>query len=139
MKIRRFLVAEDHHLMRQIVVQTIQENWPDAVCEEVDNGIRLLARVMEASFDLVISDISMPHMNGLEALKAVKALIPGLPVLVISIHGEERYAIKAIKSGAAGFIPKMLIRPTLGKAIRTALSGKIYISIALVAKLVPGG
>jgi two-component system, NarL family, invasion response regulator UvrY len=130
-----FLIADDHMLIRQAVLQIIRDDWPEAVCEEVGDGLRLVERATQAKWDIVISDISMPRMNGLDALNAIREKVPQLPVLIISIHTETRYALKALRSGAAGFIPKTLIQQELVVAIRTALSGKKYMSQELAILL----
>ena len=130
-----FLVADDHMLIRQAVLQIILDDWPEAVCEEVADGIHLVERATQDNWDIVISDISMPNMNGLDALHAIRQKAPHLPVLIISIHTETRYALKALRSGAAGFIPKTLIQQELALAIRTALTGKKYMSQELAILL----
>ncbi|HVU94407.1 MAG TPA: response regulator transcription factor [Puia sp.] len=131
----RFLIADDHPTMRQTIVQILRDEWPDALCTEVPDGAALLTRATHARFDLVISDVSMPHLSGLEALKALKTLEPHLPVLLVSINDHERYALRALRNGAAGFLPKWLLDQALVKAVRTALDGKRYISVELATKL----
>ncbi|TDX01429.1 response regulator [Dinghuibacter silviterrae] len=124
----RLLLADDHHLMRQLILQVIADDWPDAVCEQVSDGAQLVRRAMEELWDIVISDISMPVMNGLEALETLKREVPDLPVLIISIHAEKRYALRALEFGAGGFVPKPRIEQELVKAIRAVLAGEIYLS-----------
>src|ERR1700754_3431613 len=113
----RFLIADDHPMMRQAIVQIILDDWPEALCEEVADGDGLLLRGEEQPWHLVITDISMPGKNGLEAMETIRRKVPHLPVLIVSIHSENRYALKALRSGASGFIPKPRIQQELVKAI----------------------
>ncbi|MBS1602677.1 MAG: response regulator transcription factor [Bacteroidetes bacterium] len=131
----RLLIADDHRMMRQAIIQIIKDEWPDVVCEEVEDGMDLVSSVMQNKFDLVISDLSMPRMNGLEALQASKRHVPDLPVLISSINGGEKYALRALRRGAAGYVPKLQLQRSLIKAIRTALRGKRYVSIELAVRL----
>jgi DNA-binding NarL/FixJ family response regulator len=127
----RLLLADDHHLMRQLILQVIADDWPDAVCEQVSDGAQLVQKATDGHWDIIISDISMPVMNGLEAMEALKQRVPGVPVLIISIHSEKRYALRALQSGAGGFVPKPCIEQELVKAIRALLAGETYLSGAL--------
>ena len=123
-----FLIADDHFVMRQAIIQIVRDDWPDAFCAEAADGSELIAKAMDAPWDIIISDISMPALSGIEALGILKKTIPLVPVLITSIHGENSYALKAIRSGAAGFIPKTLIQVELVKAVLTVLSGKKYLT-----------
>jgi two-component system invasion response regulator UvrY len=123
-----FLIADDHFAMRQAIIQIVRDDWPDAFCVEAADGSELIAKAMDAPWDIIISDISMPSLSGIEALALLKKIIPQVPVLITSIHGENSYALKAIRSGAAGFIPKTLIQVELVKAVLTVLSGKKYLT-----------
>jgi two-component system invasion response regulator UvrY len=124
----RFLIADDHFVMRQAIIQIIKDDWPDACCEEANDGSELVRKAADAPCDVIISDISMPSLSGLEALPVLKQIVPHIPVLITSIHGETGYALKAFRSGAAGFIPKPLIQVELVKAIGIVLSGKKYLT-----------
>ena len=135
MKGLHFLIADDHSIMRLMIIQILRDQWPDAVCEEADNGLSLVDRAMTRKFDVVVSDVSMPHMDGLEALTILRIGAPGLPVVISSINSAERYAVRAFHRGAAGFIPKPHLQRLLVKAIRIALRGKRYISIRMVVRL----
>ena len=123
-----FLIADDHLVMRQAIIQIIKDDWPDAFCGEAGDGSELVAKATDAPWDIIISDITMPLLSGMEALTLLKKVIPDTPVLLTSIHGETSYALKAFRSGAAGFIPKPLIQVELVKAMLTVLSGKKYLT-----------
>jgi two-component system invasion response regulator UvrY len=123
-----FLIADDHMVMRQAIVQIIKDDWPDAFCMEAGDGPELVSKATLAPWDIIISDITMPLLSGLEALAQLKKVTPHIPVLLTSIHTENSYALKAFRSGAAGFIPKPLIQVELVKAVLTVLSGKKYLT-----------
>ena len=123
-----FLIADDHAIMRQAIIQIVKDDWPDAFCGEAGDGSELIEKAKDAPWDIIISDISMPVLSGLEALVALRKSIPDIPVLMTSIHGDNSYALKSLRSGAAGFIPKMLIQTELVKAVLTVLSGKKYLT-----------
>ena len=123
-----FLIADDHKIMRQAIVQVIKDDWPDALCVEATDGPELVDKATDAPWDIIISDISMPSLSGLEALAVLRDRIPHIPILLTSIHTEKSYALKALRSGAAGFIPKPLIQVELTKAVITVLSGKKYLT-----------
>ncbi len=124
----KILIADDHAIVRNGIKQFILHDIPDAIITEVDNGNDLLNAAGGGIFDIVISDISMPGKTGLEALKQLKAEFPKLPVLIISIHPEEHYALRVLKAGACGYISKVCTPDELVKAIRQILSGRKYIS-----------
>lgn len=123
-----FLIADDHLVMRQAIIQIIRDDWPDALCGEATDGAELVGKAKDAPWDIIISDISMPVLSGLEALSLLKRSIPHIPVLMTSIHGDNSYALKALRSGAAGFIPKTVIQVELVKAVYTVLGGKKYLT-----------
>ena len=122
------LIADDHAIMRQAVIQILKDDWPDAFCGEAGDGSELVEKAGDAPWDIIISDISMPVLSGLEALVLLKNTFPRIPVLMTSIHGDNSYALKALRSGAAGFIPKSIIQLELIKAVQTVLSGKKYLT-----------
>lgn len=123
-----FLIADDHLVMRQAIIQIIRDDWPDAFCGEAVDGSDLVAKAADAPWDIIISDLTMPSLSGIEALPLLKEVLPNTPILLTSIHGENIYALKAFRSGAAGFIPKTLIQTELVKAMTTVLSGKKYLT-----------
>jgi two-component system invasion response regulator UvrY len=133
------LIADDHKIMRLAIIQIITDEWQDALCSEAADGAEFLTKAIQEKYDLVISDISMPVMNGLEAVTAIKKKLPGLPVIIISIHSENRYAINALKAGASGFIPKPHIQYELIKAMRIILSGKKYMTDELAIQIGQSG
>src|ERR1035438_1082093 len=102
----RFLIADDHTVVRKGLKQILLEAFPSALIEEVTDAEGLLKLVFAESWDVIISDISMPGRSGLEVLQEIKQHYPKLPVLILSVHSEDLYAIRVLKSGASGFLNK---------------------------------
>lgn len=124
----KILIADDHAIVRNGIKQFILREMPDAKITEVDNGNALLNEARAATFDIIISDISMPGRSGLEALQQLKDEFPKLPVLILSMHSEEHYAMRVLKAGASGYIAKDCAPDEMVKAIRQILSGRKYIT-----------
>ncbi len=131
----RILIADDHTVVRKGLKQILLDEFPAAVIEEVPDAEELIKKVMSAKWDVVISDLSMPGRSGLDALQQIKLSYPNLPVLILSIHPEEQYALRAIKSGASGYLSKDAAPDELVKAVEKVLLGKKYISESIAEKL----
>lgn len=131
----KILIADDHTVVRKGLRQILLDEFPGAQIEEVADGGELVKRVMAAKWDVVVSDLSMPGRSGLDALQQIKLSHPDLPVLILSIHPEEQYALRALKSGAAGYLSKDTAPDELVKAVQKVLLGKKYISQAIAEKL----
>lgn len=102
----KILLADDHHILRQRLKQILLEGYPCSLIEEAENGQVLVKKAMTGEWDIIISDISMPVMSGLEALRRIRDDFPVLPVLLLSIYTDEQYAGEAIKAGASGYLCK---------------------------------
>ena len=131
----RVLIADDHTVVRRGLKQILLEGFPTARIEEVPDAEELIKRVMQAEWDVVISDLSMPGRSGLEALQQIKQLQPKLPVLILSIHPEEQYAIRVLKAGASGYLSKDSAPDELVNAVQRVLLGKKYITDTIAEKL----
>lgn len=131
----KIIIADDHAVVRKGLKQILMEMSGVKVVEEVDNGPALIERITNESFDFVVLDISMPGQTGLQALKEIKDRKPKLPVLILSIHPEEQYALRALKGGASGYITKDSAPEELVKAIQKILSGHKYITQSIADKL----
>ena len=127
----RILIADDHPVVRQGLRQTIAETSDMVVVDEAGNGWEVLSKVRASSYDVVLLDISMPGRSGLDILKELKDERPGLPVLILSIHPEEQYALRAFKAGASGYLTKESAPDELVAAIRKISTGGKYISSSL--------
>jgi len=131
----RILVADDHAVVRQGVKQILADVKDMTVRDEAENGIETLKKISEQAFDVVLLDISMPGRGGLEILEDIKARNPKLPVLILSMHPEEQYAVRALKAGASGYLTKASAPQELIGAIRKAAQGGKYVTASLAEKL----
>ena len=131
----KILIADDHTIVRKGIKQILMEEFIEAVIEEVADGNEMLHKIRSEKFDIVISDISMPGRSGLESLKQVKEEFPKLPVLILSMHSEDQYAIRVLKAGASGYLTKDSAPEELVKAIKQILNTGRYISPAVADKL----
>jgi len=131
----KILIADDHAIVRNGIKQFILREIPDAKISEVDNGNELVLQARKGEYDIVISDVSMPGRSGLEALKQLKEEFPKLPVLILSMHSEEQYALRVLKAGASGYISKDCSPDEMVKAIRQILSGRKYITPGMAEML----
>ncbi len=131
----RILIADDHSVVRKGLRQILLDEFPTAKIEEVPDAEELIKKVMSDKWDVVVSDLSMPGRSGLDALQQIKLSFPQLPVLILSIHPEEQYALRALKSGASGYLSKDTAPDELVKAVQKVLLGKKYISQSIAEKL----
>ena len=131
----KFLIADDHHIVRKGIRKILVEAYPEAWAEEAITGSELLRKASSRDWALIITDITMPGISGLEALKELKKTAPKIPVLILSMHAPNEYAFRAIKSGAAGYLTKDSAAEELILAVQTILKGKRYIT-SEVAELI---
>jgi two-component system, NarL family, invasion response regulator UvrY len=131
----RILVADDHAVFRRGLKETISEAFPKVTFGEAKSAQDTLEHVRTQNWDIVILDISMPGKSGLDILNDLKRLRPRLPVLLLSMHPEEQYARRALKSGAAGYLTKESVPEELKRAVRQIVGGGRYVSTTLAEKL----
>ncbi len=136
MEMIKILIADDHIIVREGLKQIISETKNLQIADEASDGFEVLEKVNKQKFDIVIMDISMPGKNGLEVLKDIKADFPKLPVLVLSMHPEEKYGIRFLRAGASGYLTKESATDELIDAINKIVNGGRYISSTLAEKLV---
>lgn len=130
---KRVLIVDDHPMMRIGLAQLV-DNEPDLkVCAEADSAGGALNIVVGQAVDLILLDISLPDKNGLELIKDIRALKPGLPILAVSMHDESLYAERVLRAGGRGYIMKQEGGKMLLQAIRQVLNGKIYVSEKMAA------
>ena len=127
----RIVIVDDHAIVRRGLRQILADSPDLVVAAECGNGHELLRLLNTGEYDLVLLDISMPGRNGLDVFKQVKAMKPELPVLILSMHPEEQYAIRALKAGAHGYITKESAPDELVNAIRKVSQGGRYVSASL--------
>ena len=131
----RILIVDDHAIFREGLKQ-ILEDVPDVVVVgDLSRGQEVLEKIDKNDYDLVLLDIAMPGLNGLETLKLLKRRKSGMRVLILSMYPEEQYAIRAIKAGAAGYITKASASEELLLAIRKVAKGGRYISASIAESL----
>jgi len=129
------LVADDHAVVREGLKQ-ILSGMPDLiVVGEASDGYQALEQARKGGFDLVLLDIAMPRLSGLEVLKQLKAEKNDVPILMLSIHPEEQYAVRTLKAGASGYLTKESAPEELIAAVRKVSQGGKYVSSFLAEKL----
>lgn len=136
------LIADDHAIVRQGLKQILSETEDLHVAGEADDGAEALQLARRQVWDVILLDVTMPNRNGIDTLKQLKREFPKLPVLILSMHPEEQYAVRAIQSGASGYLTKQSAPEQLVTAIRQVARGKKYISPTLaetLAGVVAGG
>lgn len=131
----RILIADDHTVVRKGLRQILLEEFPSADIAETSDAATLFLKVLREDWDVVITDISMPDKSGLEVLQQIRRDHPRLPVLILSAHSEDQYAIRSLKAGASGYLCKDSASEELVGAIRRILMGKRYITASLAEKL----
>jgi len=128
-------IADDHAVVRQGLKQIISEVSDMQVLGESDNGFEVIDQVKANNYDMVILDITMPGPNILDLVKQIHQISPQMPILVLSIHPEEQYAVRVLRSGASGYLTKESAPEELVNAIRKVAKGGKYVSAALAEKL----
>jgi len=131
----RILITDDHAVVRQGLKLILADHFRKAVFGEARNAQEALNRVWKEKWDVVILDITMPGRNGLELLKEIKRSRPKLPVLVLSMHPEDQFAVRMLKTGAAGYLTKESAGEELVGAINKVVAGGRYISPSLAERM----
>jgi DNA-binding NarL/FixJ family response regulator len=129
------LVTDDHAIVRRGLIEILRGEFSEAKIFEAANSTEAIAVTRANTLDLILLDISMPGRNGMETLKQMRADNIKAPILMLSIHPEDQYAIRALKAGASGFVNKDSATDELIHAVQKVLSGKKYLSAALADKL----
>jgi DNA-binding NarL/FixJ family response regulator len=117
----KILIADDQSAMKLLIKRCLATEYPAGLIEEVKNGQELVTRVLADQWDLVISDISMPVMTGLEALEEIRKHAPNLPVIILSSHFDEAYVRYAAKAGASAYVHKFRMHEDLSRTIRRVM------------------
>lgn len=131
----RIFIADDHPIVWGGLRQIVSEQDDMQVVGEVASGDALLAALQQGLPDVVLCDMSMPGRSGIDLIKALKARWPNLPVLVLSVHDDDMYAVRAIKAGAMGYLSKASSSEQLLEAIRRVAAGRLYINQDVAEKL----
>lgn len=131
----RVLIADDHAIVRQGLKQILSDTEDMLIAGEADDGSEALLLARQSPWDVFLLDVSMPNRNGIDTLKQLKKEFPRLPVLILSMHPEEHYAVRALKAGASGYLTKQSAPEQLVTAIRQVAQGKKYLSPAVAVQL----
>ena len=134
----KILLVDDHAIVRVGLKQMLAEAFDQMEIAELGTGHEAIAKAQERSWDLVILDIHLPDTNGLDVLKKLKALQPDLPVMILSFHPEEQYALRAIRGGAAAYVTKDSAPQELVTAVKAVLAGRQYVTESLAGRLDAG-
>lgn len=132
----KILIIDDHAIVREGLKQILVETPDLEVAGEANDGQEALERMRADHWDVVVLDISLPGANGLVVLQQIKNQFPEVPVLMLSIHAEEQYALRALKAGAAGYLTKETAPQELVTAIQKVAGGGKYVSPSLMEKMV---
>lgn len=132
----RVCVVDDHAVVREGLKRIIAENPGMSVTAEAGDGIQAMQVIHNEPCDVVLLDITMPDRNGLDVLKQIHSESPRLPVLVLSMHSEDQYAVRVLRAGAAGYLTKESAPAKLVQAIRKVVRGGKYVSPTLAEKLI---
>ena len=131
----RVVIADDHQILRQGLSQLLQAAGDLDVVGEARDGFEVLERVRRVDFDVLLLDMSMPGKSGVKLIKHVKAEKPKLRILVLSMHEEHQYAVRAIRAGASGYLTKESAASQLVAAIRKVAGGGAYITAEVAERL----
>lgn len=134
----RIVIADDHSIVREGLKRIVSSIEGMEVTGEAGNGTEVMQRVRELAFDVLVLDLSMPGRSGMELIKLIRAEKPQLRILVLSMHQELQYAVRAIKNGASGYLTKESAPGQLEQAIRKVASGGAFISAEVAEQLALG-
>lgn len=129
------LIADDHAIVRKGLLQIVSALPQISHIDEAENGKHVLDKFEIGKYQLIILDLSMPILNGIDTLKILRNKDPEIKVLILSIYPEEQYAIKALQNGAFGYINKKAAPTELKKAVEQILNGKKYLSNSLANQM----
>lgn len=131
----RTLIADDHDILRAGLKHILSDSGDILVAGEASNGIEAIGNLRLGQWDALVLDLTMPGRNGIDLIKQIKSEFPKLPILILSMHKEDIYAIRALKAGASGYLCKDNAETQLADAIRKVASGGMYITQEVSEKL----
>jgi len=130
------LIADDHAIVRKGLIQILQDAPDGFEVDEASSGQEVLEKIEDKQYDVIVLDITMPGRSGLDVLAQVKLQYPELPVLILSMHPEDQYAVRVLKAGASGYLIKDSAPSELIQAVRKIASGSKYITSTVAERLV---
>ena len=131
----RILLADDHEIVRKGLRQILADSLPGAAYSEASDPGEIIRMVRQGMLDLVILGASLPGRGGIEVLKDIRKLRPELPVLVLSIYNGELFAIRALRAGASGYVPRQTTSRDIVRAVRKTLAGGQFVTASLAERL----
>lgn len=134
-KVIRVFIVDDHAIVREGLKQILVDTPDLVVAGDAETGHEAIQLARQGKYDVLLLDISMPDRSGIDVLKQIKKEAPDIAVLMLSMHREDQYAIRSLKSGAAGYLNKQSAPAELVVAIREVIAGRKYISTALAQEL----
>ena len=134
----KVLIADDHNLVRKGLKRILLDTEWIAAVDEAKDSQEAVLKVSSKEYDVVLLDISFPGRSGIDTLKQLRCLKPKLPVLILSMHPEEQYAVRSIRAGASGYLTKESAPEELIEAIRRVTTGRKYITSSLAERLAIG-
>jgi DNA-binding NarL/FixJ family response regulator len=133
---KRIVIVDDHPLFRKGLEQLIHSDGAFAVCGEAGNAAEAMEVIRELDPDLAIVDLTLPGANGIELIKNIRAEFSKLPILVLSMHDESLYALRALRAGAEGYVMKHEAMANVIQAIHEVFSGRPYLSPAMASQII---
>ena len=127
----KILVIDDHEVVRRGVKQILEENFAQVEVGEANTSRKGMAAVQQQRWDLVILDINLPDQSGLQLLGELHDTQPGLPLMVLSLHPEEQYAVRVFRAGARAYLTKQTAPEELARAVKQVLAGRMYVTASL--------
>lgn len=134
----RVLIADDHPLLRQGLRQVLELSGDVAVVGEAVNGRQCLELARQVRPDVVLMDVNMPEMNGLEVARAIKGEMPGVAVVILTVHDAEDYLVEAVQAGVEGYVLKDAESSAVLEAVRSCSRGQSYLQPQLAGRLMTG-
>jgi DNA-binding NarL/FixJ family response regulator len=134
--VKRIVIVDDHPLFRKGLQELIHSDGDFVVCAEASDAAEAMGVIRKENPDLAIVDLSLPGANGIELIKNVRAEFPKLPILVLSMHDESLYALRALRAGAEGYVMKHEAMANVIQAIREVFNGRPYLSPAMAAQVI---
>ncbi len=131
----RLLIADDHTIMREGLKRILEGEINIQIVAEAVDGLDALQKIRAGGIDMVLLDLSMPGRSGVDLIRQIREEMPKLPILILTMHEEEQYAVRAIRAGANGYLTKESAGLELVNAIHRIASGRPYISIAVAEQL----
>lgn len=131
----KIIIADDHAMFRDGIREILLKTSFVQEVDEASSGEELLGKILDKQYDIILLDIGLPGKRGLEVLKEIQTIRPGMAVIMLSMHSEKRYAVKALKANASGYVTKDVSSDELLKAIQKVSAGKKYISENLAQEI----